>query len=59
MDRFQNKTLAIIGAGNLGMAIINGLLSAGFLNKNKLIVTKRKLESLEFLSEKGVPTYPR
>jgi pyrroline-5-carboxylate reductase len=54
MDRFQNKTLAIIGAGNLGMAIINGLLSAGFLNKNKLIVTRRKLESLEFLREKGV-----
>lgn len=54
MDRFQNKTLAIIGAGNLGMAIINGLLSAGFLNKNRLIATKRKIESLEFLSEKGI-----
>lgn len=54
MDNFQNNTLTLIGAGNLGRAIINGLLAANFLNGNKLIVTKRNLSSVEYLTEKGV-----
>jgi pyrroline-5-carboxylate reductase len=54
MENFQHKTLTIIGAGNLGISIVNGLLAAGFLEKNKLIVTKRKIDSIRYLSEQGV-----
>ena len=36
------------------MAIVNGLLATGFLENNKLIVTKRKIDSIQYLSDKGV-----
>lgn len=54
MENFQNKTLTLIGAGNLGRAIINGLLAANFLDKNKLIVTKQNLSSIKYLGDQGV-----
>lgn len=54
MEQIKNKTIAVIGAGNLGLAIINGLIASNFLENNKLIATKRKIESIQNLSEKGV-----
>lgn len=49
-----NKKIAIIGCGNLGLSIVNGLLgSKGFDGKN-LTVTKRHPESLFYLQSQGV-----
>ncbi len=49
-----NKNIAIIGVGNLGLAITKGLLKSGLLTKNKLTITKRKLAGLEQFSEQGI-----
>ena len=54
MKKIENKTITVIGAGNLGLAIINGLVASGFLTRNRLIATKRKIEAIAFLSEQGV-----
>ncbi len=40
--KLKNKTIAIIGGGNLGMAIAQGLSAAGLLQHNKLIITRRR-----------------
>ena len=50
----KNKHITIIGAGNLGLAITNGLLKSGLLNENKLTITKRKLDGLEQFTKKGI-----
>lgn len=47
------KTIAIIGCGNLGQAIISGLLEDNY-PAEKLIATRRKLEKINFLTEEGV-----
>lgn len=45
--------VSIIGCGNLGMALANGLLESGLLPEN-IIATRRKPESLAELKEHGV-----
>jgi len=50
----RNKNIAIIGAGNLGLAITNGLLSSGLLKNNTLTITRRKLAGLEEFADKGI-----
>lgn len=50
----MNKKLAIIGGGNLGAAMAEGLINSGFILPEHLIVTKRNIESLKSLEEKGV-----
>ena len=49
----QNK-IAIIGGGNLGSAIAEGLIAASFTQPQNIIVTKRNVSTLDFLKEKGV-----
>ena len=50
----MNKKIAIIGGGNLGTAIAEGLISSGFIHPDHILVTKRKIETLKPLEEKGV-----
>jgi pyrroline-5-carboxylate reductase len=50
----MNKKIAIIGGGNLGTAIAEGLIKSGFVKPEHIIVTKRNVRSLKFLEEKGV-----
>ncbi|MFT4062121.1 MAG: pyrroline-5-carboxylate reductase [Edaphocola sp.] len=50
----MNKKIAIIGGGNLGMAIAEGLIASGFAMPNNLIVTKRNTATLRHLAEQGV-----
>jgi pyrroline-5-carboxylate reductase len=50
----MNKKIAIIGGGNLGTAIAEGLVKSGFVEAAHIIVTKRNIKSLHFLQEKGV-----
>ena len=49
----QNK-IAIIGGGNLGTAIAEGLIAAEFTKPQNIIVTKRNIGTLNPLKEKGV-----
>ena len=50
----MSKKVAIIGGGNLGTAIAEGLINSGFVLPEHLIVTKRNIETLKALEEKGV-----
>lgn len=49
----RNKKIAIIGCGNLGLTIANGLLDDGFAAEN-LIATRRNTVLLSTLQAKGV-----
>lgn len=50
----MTKRIAIIGGGNLGSAIAEGLIASGFILPEHLIVTKRNVTTLKPLEEKGV-----
>jgi pyrroline-5-carboxylate reductase len=50
----QNKKIAIIGGGNLGTAIAEGLLISGEVKAASLFVTRRRTELLQSLQEKGI-----
>ncbi|SHM50261.1 pyrroline-5-carboxylate reductase [Chitinophaga sp. CF418] len=52
----SNKKIAIIGGGNLGKAIAQGLLKSGFSVPADLTVTKRSLASVSDLQSLGVQT---
>jgi pyrroline-5-carboxylate reductase len=48
------QKIAIIGGGNLGAAMAEGLISSGFVKAEQLIVTKRNTAILQSLKERGV-----
>lgn len=50
----MSKKIAIIGGGNLGSAIAEGLINSGFIKPEHIIVTKRNITTLKPLEEKGV-----
>ena len=50
----MNKKIAIIGGGNLGTAIAEGLIQSGFVLPGHILITKRNLSTLRYLEEKGV-----
>jgi pyrroline-5-carboxylate reductase len=50
----MGKKIAIIGGGNLGSAIAEGLLISEFSKAAEIIVTKRNISTLKFLKEKGI-----
>lgn len=50
----MSKKIAIIGGGNLGMAMAEGLVSSGFIKPEHLVVTKRNIGTLKSLEAKGV-----
>ena len=49
----KRKKLAIIGAGNIGLAIANGLVTSGLLKSKDVTLTRRKLERIEEYKSKG------
>jgi len=50
----NTKKIAIIGGGNLGTAIAEGLLKSGFAKPAQITITRRTLSRLEDLKAKGV-----
>ena len=50
----KDKKIAIIGCGNLGLSIVNGLISKNTIPLTNITVTKRNINSLGHLQEKGV-----
>jgi len=52
----QSKKIAIIGGGNLGTAIAEGLTSSGFIAPADIMVTRRNVANLQGLANKGIGT---
>jgi pyrroline-5-carboxylate reductase len=50
----MNKKIAIIGGGNLGTAIAEGLLKSKFCKASDIYITKRNTATLQLLKQKGV-----
>jgi pyrroline-5-carboxylate reductase len=50
----MNNKIAIIGGGNLGTAIAEGLISSGFAKPQHILITKRNIATLRSLEERGV-----
>ena len=50
----MNKKIAIIGGGNLGSAIAEGLLISKFCKPSEITITKRNITTLQALKDKGV-----
>ena len=50
----MNKKIAIIGGGNLGTAIAEGLIKSKFCKATDITVTKRNITTLKELADKGV-----
>jgi pyrroline-5-carboxylate reductase len=50
----MGKRIAIIGGGNLGTAIAEGLLKSKFSKATELVITKRNTATLQSLKTKGV-----
>ena len=49
----KNTHIAIIGAGNIGIAIANGLISSGRYRPEEISLTRRKVQLLDGMQEKG------
>ena len=50
----MSKKIAIIGGGNLGIAIAEGLLNSKFCKAIDITVTRRQVQLLDGLSKKGI-----
>lgn len=50
----KDKRIAIIGGGNLGAAIAEGLIRSGFLEGKHLTVTRRNVQAIDHLRQMGV-----
>lgn len=50
----MNKKIAIIGGGNLGTSIAEGLLKSGFVEPSHIIITRRNVRPLKYLEDQGV-----
>jgi pyrroline-5-carboxylate reductase len=52
--QMNNQKIAVLGAGNIGLSIINGLLDNPAFDPKNIYATRNKIEKLAFLEEKGV-----
>lgn len=50
----MNQKIAIIGGGNLGTAITEGLIKSGFALAKNITITRRNLAGLKHLEDQGV-----
>jgi pyrroline-5-carboxylate reductase len=50
----MTKKIAIIGGGNLGVAIAEGLIQSGFIAPQHILITKRNTNTLTHLEKQGV-----
>jgi pyrroline-5-carboxylate reductase len=50
----MSRKIAIIGGGNLGTAIAEGLINSGFSRPENILITKRNTKTLNALAERGV-----
>jgi pyrroline-5-carboxylate reductase len=50
----MNKKIAIIGGGNLGKAIAEGLVKSGFTEAGHVLVTRRRIDQIRHLEDQGM-----
>lgn len=50
---FSDKTIAILGAGNLGCSIANGLTASDIFKPSQQILTRRRTDKLDEYKEEG------
>src|SRR5919205_115500 len=50
----MSRRISIIGGGNLGSAIAEGLISSGFAAPQDILITKRNIKTLQSLHSAGV-----
>lgn len=50
----MNQNITIIGGGNLGASIAEGLIQSAFVQANQITITKRNLQTIQHLADKGV-----
>jgi pyrroline-5-carboxylate reductase len=50
--------IGIIGGGNLGTAIAEGLIQSGYINPGHILITRRSIEHLNTLERQGVMVSP-
>ncbi|GJQ61351.1 MAG: pyrroline-5-carboxylate reductase [Melioribacteraceae bacterium] len=50
----NNRKIAVIGAGNLGLSILNGLIEYEDLSSGNIIATKRNILPIKHLEKEGV-----
>ncbi len=56
MNNEISKKLTILGAGNIGVAIAQGLAQSGLYKPGEIILTRRKVDRLAALEKKGFVT---
>ena len=49
----SDTKLAILGGGNIGIAIAKGLVEAGVRKPSEIVVTRRRIESLNQMVAQG------
>lgn len=50
----KKEKVSIIGCGNIGLSLLQGLLKDGVFSPENITVTRRNVQDLSFLSETGV-----
>ncbi len=50
----MNKKIAILGCGNIGVSMLQGLLKQESVAANNIIATRRNIDELEYLRQSGV-----
>ena len=50
----MTNKIGIIGGGNLGMAIAEGLIQSGYISPGHILITRRSIDKLHALERKGV-----
>ena len=49
----MRNRLAVLGAGNMGLAIVDGIISSGVLSPSDIILVRRNTDKLSAYAEKG------
>ena len=52
----KNLKFAILGAGNMGSAIVEGFLKTGAIQAGNIFITDQRPEPLEYFKSKGLQT---
>ena len=55
----MNDRIAIIGGGNLGSAVAEGLIRSSFVAPERIMITKRNTQTLDALRKRGVQVSAR
>ncbi|MGE4587014.1 MAG: pyrroline-5-carboxylate reductase [Mangrovibacterium sp.] len=55
----KTNTIAVLGAGNMGGAIVNGIIHSGYLQPNAIRVADPRDKVLKHFSQKGVHTFSK